>query len=173
MRKTSKSTCNRVLMSKVLSTWSQTRSLDPKDEKLPLVLSFSTRKPDPSLRVQCTKWSESQSEFVEDGSCMILVHNSTQTICRCMGTGHYAVIASTCDAQLFIGLNKETAALYASCILAIFGLCVYLFGLSLIKQNQPKYVFIRRNFCATLLVAEFLLCVWFLMPRHGVSFALF
>ncbi|KAI6184827.1 Latrophilin-like protein 1 [Aphelenchoides bicaudatus] len=160
--------CERQLMSKVLSAWAQVRSIEPKEEKIPVVLAFSTRKPKSSLSVQCAKWSEEQSDFVEDGSCMVLVHNSTQTICRCIGSGHYAVIGSTCDVQLFFGFNKETIALYVSSILVIVGVLIYLLGLSLIDQNQPEYVFIRRNFCTALIVAQLLLCFWFLLPRHGV-----
>jgi hypothetical protein len=92
--------CERTLMSKVLSTWTTVRSLSPEVEEIPLVLSFTTRRSDPTLRVQCVKWSDSQGDFVDEGSCMVLVHNSTQTICRCMGPGHYAVIGSTCDEQV-------------------------------------------------------------------------
>lgn len=92
--------CERTLISNVLSAWVGIRSLDPTEERIPLVLSFSTRKPNPSLQAQCVRWSEQHEDFVEDGSCMVLVHNSTQTICRCMGTGHYAVIGSTCDSQV-------------------------------------------------------------------------
>jgi hypothetical protein len=104
--KASQSTCNRILMSKVLSAWTETRSFDRNTEKVPLILSFLTRKSDVSSRVQCTRWSESQEDFVEDGSCMVLVHNSSHTICRCLGSGHYAVLSSTCDAQVNLFLSR-------------------------------------------------------------------
>lgn len=105
------SKCNRVLTSKVLSAWTENRSLDKKTEQIPLILSFSTKKLGTSNRAQCTRWSESQEDFVEDGSCMVLVHNSSHTICRCLGAGHYAVISSNCDAQVkYSGWKLEFSA---------------------------------------------------------------
>lgn len=38
----------------------------------------------------------------------------------------------------------------------------------MVKQNQPKYVFIRRNFCSVLLLAKILIGIWFMLPRHGL-----
>ncbi|KAI6218773.1 Latrophilin-2 [Aphelenchoides besseyi] len=163
--------CRRTVVSKLLSTWSEVRSLTAGDstanEPIPTVLSFSTkRKVDPEIRIQCARWSTEDRDFVADGSCVLVETNSTTTICRCIGSGDFAVVSSTCDAQIFSGFNKESIALYMSCALAAFGLLVYIAGMVFVDE-RPKYPFIPRSFCVAIIFAEFFLSLWFLLPRHG------
>ena len=124
-------------------------------------------------------------------TCELLAHNATHTVCRYYGGGEFAVFVSDCETsvsgavncddrlaeiapfqKLQIGANKETFALYASCALAVVGMSVYAIALSIVEpatSAQKRYAFIPRNLCTTIIGVELTLCVWFALPKSGVS----
>lgn len=58
-------------------------------------------------------------------------------------------------------------ALYASNLLALVGLAVYVLGLSLADPSAKRQSFFPRHFCAALIAAELLFAVWYALPRSA------
>lgn len=99
--------CRRNIVSNIISTSATRRSNSKPLKDVPLILSFATKRSVSLPFHQCTKFNEEMEDFVFDGSCEMLVNNETNTICKCYGGGHYAVMASTCQVQVCAFVNLE------------------------------------------------------------------
>ncbi|CAD5214379.1 unnamed protein product [Bursaphelenchus xylophilus] len=160
--------CSRTVISNIISTYAARRThssqKSPILTEIPMVLSFSTKKSANFPYPYCAKFDQDAEDFVYDQNCEMLVHNETKTICRCKGVGHFAVISSTCE-TVFFGFNTETIALYASNVIALIGLTVFLIGLKLSESKKPNLI--PKNFSTAIIALEILLTAWFALPKNS------
>ncbi|KAI6230233.1 Latrophilin Cirl [Aphelenchoides fujianensis] len=123
--------CRRTVISDLLNTRAEAGGST--------VLRFANNRPKEAIaRVECRRWSAVTEGFVADGSCSLLEHNATTTVCRCAGSGDFGVVEIACEEPAFGGWSKKSLLVYGLIALAVLLALLYALWLFCAKK-RPKF----------------------------------
>uniref|UniRef100_A0A0R3S2V2 Adhesion G protein-coupled receptor L3 n=1 Tax=Elaeophora elaphi TaxID=1147741 RepID=A0A0R3S2V2_9BILA len=128
----------------------------------PVIITFSTEDRINLSTPQCVWWNRTHLQWSSYG-CMVSLHNATHTVCHCNHMTYFAVLMDIHYQELSMGHNMAlTFITYAGCTISIICLLLSLFAFHCFGTNGGDRMFIHKNLCFSLLVAEtvFLAGIW-------------
>ncbi|MCP9261441.1 Latrophilin-2 [Dirofilaria immitis] len=128
----------------------------------PVIITFSTEDRINLSTPQCVWWNRTRLQWSSYG-CIVNLHNKTHTVCHCNHLTYFAVLMDIHYRELSTGHNIAlTFITYAGCTLSIICLLLSLFAFQCFGSSGGDRIFIHKNLCFSLLVAEavFLGGIW-------------
>ncbi|KAL3993999.1 7 transmembrane receptor (Secretin family) protein [Acanthocheilonema viteae] len=128
----------------------------------PVIITFSIEDRVNLSMPQCVWWNRTRLQWSSYG-CTVSLHNATHTICHCNHLTYFAVLMDVHYQELPIGHNIALTFLtYAGCTISIICLLLSLFVFQCFGTSGGDRIFIHKNLCFSLLIAEalFLGGIW-------------